>query len=113
MLKSIDFVWCLLSIALSAASNPLLVLQRLWPYLTLLVSFGGFIMWNGGVVLGMRSLFLSYIPLTGFRGQIKPCSHHPSTSATLYLAIHGLLFFTIDIPLCYVDIEAVVVRNGV
>lgn len=32
--------------------QPILLLTRLWPYIGLLASFVGFVVWNGGVVLG-------------------------------------------------------------
>jgi len=45
--------------------QPLLIVMRLWPYILLLVSFAGFVVWNGGVVLGMSSSpRLRDLPLT-------------------------------------------------
>lgn len=32
--------------------NPLRVLRQVWPYVTVLVCFAAFVVWNGGVVLG-------------------------------------------------------------
>jgi alpha-1,2-glucosyltransferase len=40
----------------AAIWHPLLLVTRLWPYIALLVSFAGFVVWNGGVVLGTTSL---------------------------------------------------------
>jgi hypothetical protein len=50
-----DFALCAISIAIAAVFHPLLILFRLWPYIALLVSFGAFVSWNGGVVLGTSS----------------------------------------------------------
>ncbi|OBT39332.1 hypothetical protein VE00_10472 [Pseudogymnoascus sp. WSF 3629] len=59
-----DFFYCLVSIGVSAISHPILLISRLWPYIALLVSFGGFVVWNGGVVLGDKSNHIATIHLT-------------------------------------------------
>ncbi|KAE9363218.1 glycosyltransferase family 59 protein [Stipitochalara longipes BDJ] len=50
-----DFILCAISIALASVFQPLLIITRLWPYILLLTSFAGFVVWNGGVVLGDKS----------------------------------------------------------
>lgn len=52
MLIMLDYVLCVLSIAVAAVYRPLQLISRLWPYLAILVSFVAFVIWNGGVVLG-------------------------------------------------------------
>jgi alpha-1,2-glucosyltransferase len=47
-----DFLYCLISIGVSAVSHPIIVISRLWPQIALLLTFGAFVVWNGGVVLG-------------------------------------------------------------
>jgi alpha-1,2-glucosyltransferase len=47
-----DFSWCAMSLVLAAIMNLGRILLRLWPQIALLVSFAGFVLWNGGVVLG-------------------------------------------------------------
>ena len=34
-------------------SGPTMVIRVMWPYVILLGAFGSFVLWNGGVVLGM------------------------------------------------------------
>jgi alpha-1,2-glucosyltransferase len=48
-----DWLFCALSIAAAALRNPVRLLRQIWPHLTILGLFGGFVAWNGGVVLGM------------------------------------------------------------
>jgi alpha-1,2-glucosyltransferase len=43
-----------LSLIVAALRKPLIVLKVAIPYLTLLVLFAGFVVWNGSVVLGKR-----------------------------------------------------------
>ncbi|KAH9209790.1 DIE2/ALG10 family-domain-containing protein [Leptodontidium sp. 2 PMI_412] len=50
-----DFILCAISIAVAAMFQPILLLTRLWPYIGLLASFVGFVVWNGGVVLGDKA----------------------------------------------------------
>lgn len=61
MLTSTDWLLCLLSIAIAAVCNPVKVVRQIWPHITILGLFAGFVAWNGGVVLGkscLPSLFL-------------------------------------------------------
>ncbi|KAF4629231.1 hypothetical protein G7Y89_g8921 [Cudoniella acicularis] len=46
-----DFILTALSLAIAILYHPLLTLTRLWPYISLLLSFSAFVFWNGGVVL--------------------------------------------------------------
>ena len=50
-----DWVLALLSVAVAAACNPLVVLRRAWPYMAVLGGFAQFVVWNGGVVLGDKA----------------------------------------------------------
>ncbi|CAK7264699.1 glucosyltransferase [Sporothrix epigloea] len=50
-----DWVLSLLSVAIAAVGNPLVVLQRVWPYVAVLGGFVQFVVWNGGVVLGDKA----------------------------------------------------------
>ncbi len=52
----IDWMFCGLTTAVTAVCNPVKVLRQIWPHITILALFGGFVAWNGGVVLGMASL---------------------------------------------------------
>lgn len=51
--NELDFVLCAISIATAILCRPIVVLSKVWPYVSLLISFGAFVFWNGGVVLGM------------------------------------------------------------
>lgn len=50
-----DPILALLSLVISALINPILLITRLWPYISLLATFAVFVIWNGGVVLGDKS----------------------------------------------------------
>ncbi|KAF2653361.1 glycosyltransferase family 59 protein [Lophiostoma macrostomum CBS 122681] len=50
-----DYILLGLTTGLAALKQPLLVLRTIMPYLILLGLFGGFVAWNGGVVLGDKS----------------------------------------------------------
>ncbi|KAK0669295.1 family 59 putative glycosyltransferase [Cercophora samala] len=58
-----DWFFCLLSIAVTALCNPVKVLRQIWPHLTILGLFAGFVAWNGGVVLGDKSNHIATIHL--------------------------------------------------
>ncbi|KAK4213944.1 DIE2/ALG10 family-domain-containing protein [Rhypophila decipiens] len=58
-----DWLTCLLSIAVAALCNPVKVLRQVWPHITILALFGGFVAWNGGVVLGDKSNHIATIHL--------------------------------------------------
>ncbi|KAI2624761.1 glycosyltransferase family 59 protein [Xylaria nigripes] len=54
--QPIDLVLCVMSIGISAIYNLPRILRRfLWPHGVVLAAFGGFVAWNGGVVLGDKS----------------------------------------------------------
>ncbi|KAJ6447196.1 glucosyltransferase [Purpureocillium lavendulum] len=50
-----DMLFTAVSLVIAAVCNPLRVLRQIWPYITVLISFAGFVAWNGGVVLGDKS----------------------------------------------------------
>ncbi|KAK3324495.1 DIE2/ALG10 family-domain-containing protein [Cercophora scortea] len=58
-----DWALCLLSIAIAAVCNPVGVLKQVWPHITVLGLFAGFVIWNGGVVLGDKSNHIATIHL--------------------------------------------------
>jgi alpha-1,2-glucosyltransferase len=60
----LDFILCAVSIAIAALYHPIVLLSKLWPYISLLVSFGAFVLWNGGVVLGMPPIATSLSLIT-------------------------------------------------
>lgn len=47
-----EYILASLTIVLAAVRAPVVLLKALFPYLTLLTLFAGFVLWNGGVVLG-------------------------------------------------------------
>ncbi|KAI9714427.1 MAG: glucosyltransferase [Bogoriella megaspora] len=51
------------SIAIAVIRSPLLVVKAVWPYLMLVASFGAFVVWNRGVVLGDKSNHVATIHL--------------------------------------------------
>ena len=53
--ETADYMLLLLTVGLAALERPLLVLRVVMPYVILLALFGGFVAWNGGVVLGMST----------------------------------------------------------
>lgn len=50
-------LFCVVSLGVAALCNPFRVFRNIWPYMAVVVSFGAFVLWNGGVVLGMLQLF--------------------------------------------------------
>ncbi|KAK4660824.1 glucosyltransferase [Podospora pseudocomata] len=58
-----DWFFCLLTIAVTALCNPVKVLRQIWPHLTILGLFAGFVAWNEGVVLGDKSNHIATIHL--------------------------------------------------
>lgn len=58
-----DWALSLLSIAIAAICNPLRVLRQVWPHITTMGLFAGFVAWNGGVVLGDKSNHIATIHL--------------------------------------------------
>jgi alpha-1,2-glucosyltransferase len=51
-------IFCVLSLGIAALCNPTRVVRQIWPYITVVVSFGAFVAWNGGVVLGMLPIIV-------------------------------------------------------
>ncbi|KAF4959617.1 hypothetical protein FGADI_1540 [Fusarium gaditjirri] len=58
-----DMLFCVLSLGIAAICNPIRVIRQIWPYVAVLVSFGGFVAWNGGVVLGDKSNHVATVHL--------------------------------------------------
>ncbi|KAL1896957.1 glucosyltransferase [Ceratocystis pirilliformis] len=58
-----DIIFSLFSISVAALCNPLRVLRQVWPHITIMALFGGFVAWNGGVVLGDKSNHVATIHL--------------------------------------------------
>ena len=86
-----DYVLFLISLALVAIKKPLTVIKTLVPYGVLLLLFGGFVIWNEGVVLG-TVLFLTPQWNANFcRRQVCPCGDHSCPPDALHLALHNLL----------------------
>ncbi|KAJ4308738.1 glucosyltransferase [Fusarium piperis] len=63
MLWPDDMIFCVLSLGVAALCNPIRVLRQIWPYIAVLVAFGSFVLWNGGVVLGDKSNHVATIHL--------------------------------------------------
>ncbi|KAK5988111.1 Dol-P-Glc:Glc(2)Man(9)GlcNAc(2)-PP-Dol alpha-1,2-glucosyltransferase [Cladobotryum mycophilum] len=59
-----DMLFTIVSLVIAAICNPLRILRRIWPYIAILISFAGFVVWNGGVVLGDKSNHVATIHLT-------------------------------------------------
>ncbi|KAK4125854.1 glycosyltransferase family 59 protein [Parathielavia appendiculata] len=58
-----DWLFCALTIAVAALRNPCRILRQIWPHITILALFAGFVAWNGGVVLGDKSNHIATIHL--------------------------------------------------
>ncbi|KAI8236261.1 Dol-P-Glc:Glc(2)Man(9)GlcNAc(2)-PP-Dol alpha-1,2-glucosyltransferase [Colletotrichum sp. SAR 10_99] len=58
-----DLVVSALSIGVAAIFNPFRVLKKVWPHITIMGLFAGFVAWNGGVVLGDKSNHVATIHL--------------------------------------------------
>lgn len=98
----LDFMFCAISITVAVLYHPITILSRLWPYISLLITFGAFVLWNGGVVLGMVPInhgtasHLSFaIPRANcpLRRQSKPRRDNSSPTAPLSLALHCILLW--------------------
>jgi alpha-1,2-glucosyltransferase len=50
-----DWFYCVLTLVTTALCNPVRVLRQIWPHISILALFAGFVAWNGGVVLGTSS----------------------------------------------------------
>ncbi|EGR51364.1 uncharacterized protein TRIREDRAFT_56812 [Trichoderma reesei QM6a] len=58
-----DMLFTAISLIVAALCNPLRVVRQIWPYVFVLGAFGGFVVWNGGVVLGDKSNHVATIHL--------------------------------------------------
>ncbi|KAH7134263.1 DIE2/ALG10 family-domain-containing protein [Dactylonectria macrodidyma] len=58
-----DMLFCALSLGIAALCNPVRVIRQIWPYIAIIASFGSFVVWNGGVVLGDKSNHVATIHL--------------------------------------------------
>lgn len=54
-LNVVDYIKSAVSVVIASLSAPKVVMRIMWPYFSLLATFGSFVLWNGGVVLGMLS----------------------------------------------------------
>lgn len=60
------------------------IFPALVPYTPLLAAFGGFVVWNGGVVLGtFNALPLAVTEPSFSRGQVKSRAHAPHPTVVL------------------------------
>ncbi|OHX00502.1 alpha-glucosyltransferase alg10 [Colletotrichum incanum] len=50
-----DLFFSAVSIGIAVLANPLRVLKKVYPHITVMALFAGFVAWNGGVVLGDKS----------------------------------------------------------
>ncbi|QPH17901.1 hypothetical protein C2857_002817 [Epichloe festucae Fl1] len=50
-----DMLFTAISFGIAALCNPARVMRQIWPYISVLITFAGFVLWNGGVVLGDKS----------------------------------------------------------
>lgn len=57
-----DWFLCAVTLAAAAITNPLPVIRQIWPHITVLGLFTGFVAWNGGVVLGQFCSTVSQAP---------------------------------------------------
>ncbi|KAL7803503.1 glycosyltransferase family 59 protein [Trichoderma aethiopicum] len=58
-----DMLLTAVSLIIAAVCNPFRVVRQIWPYVFVLGAFGGFVVWNGGVVLGDKSNHVATIHL--------------------------------------------------
>ncbi|UKZ79897.1 hypothetical protein TrVFT333_007660 [Trichoderma virens FT-333] len=58
-----DMLFTAVSLIVAALCNPIRVIRQIWPYVTILGAFAGFVAWNGGVVLGDKSNHVATIHL--------------------------------------------------
>ncbi|KAG5983121.1 hypothetical protein E4U55_000765 [Claviceps digitariae] len=50
-----DVLFTVISFGIAVLCNPARVVRQIWPYMSVLIAFVGFVAWNGGVVLGDKS----------------------------------------------------------
>ncbi|KAH7150424.1 DIE2/ALG10 family-domain-containing protein [Dactylonectria estremocensis] len=73
-----DMLFCVLSLGIAALCNPVRVVRQIWPYIAVIASFGSFVVWNGGVVLGEFASVAQYSQrVANHRGGDK--SNHVAT----------------------------------
>ncbi|KAG6109703.1 hypothetical protein E4U31_006659 [Claviceps sp. LM219 group G6] len=58
-----DMLLTIISFGIAALHNPVRVIRQIWPYISVLIAFVGFVAWNGGVVLGDKSNHVATIHL--------------------------------------------------
>ncbi|GAB1316563.1 glucosyltransferase [Madurella fahalii] len=58
-----DWIFCTVTLGITAARNPVRVMKQIWPHITVLGLFAGFVAWNGGVVLGDKTNHIATIHL--------------------------------------------------
>ncbi|TFB00467.1 Dol-P-Glc protein [Trichoderma ghanense] len=58
-----DMLFTAFSLVIAALCNPIRVVRQIWPYIFVLGAFGGFVVWNGGVVLGDKSNHVATVHL--------------------------------------------------
>ncbi|KAM0522561.1 hypothetical protein ACHAPE_002153 [Trichoderma viride] len=87
-----DMLFTAVSLIVAALCNPLRLVRQIWPYVTVLAAFAGFVAWNGGVVLGDKSNHVATI-------------HLPQT---LYLwAFFGFFSLPLFVPYAILAIDAI------
>ncbi|KAH8900117.1 hypothetical protein GQ53DRAFT_709444 [Thozetella sp. PMI_491] len=59
-----DYIFCVISYGIAALANLPKVLKQIWPQITILGLFAGFVAWNGSVVLGDKSNHIATLHLT-------------------------------------------------
>lgn len=58
-----DMLFTAVSLIVAALCNPIRLIRQIWPHVTALAAFAGFVAWNGGVVLGDKSNHVATIHL--------------------------------------------------
>lgn len=82
-----DYIKSTLSIVVASLSDPSMAVRILGPYLLLLASFGFFVIWNGGVVLGKPiSVMLRNRASSQELGIAKSCSLRATISIVCEVA---------------------------
>ncbi|UKZ66260.1 uncharacterized protein TrAtP1_007434 [Trichoderma atroviride] len=87
-----DMLFTAVSLIVAALCNPLRLIRQIWPYVTVLAAFAGFVAWNGGVVLGDKSNHVATI-------------HAPQM---LYIwAFFGFFSLPLFVPYAFLAIDAI------
>lgn len=104
-----DALFTVISLGVAAMCNPGRVLKQIWPYLTVLGAFVGFVAWNGGVVLGEfagNAIMLAALgKLTRNRRQVEPRRHPSSCADALHLAPFRLFFAAAVPAICHLGCQ--------